>query len=186
MIVTAKLVHSDVSALMRHMEFGSNKAMVRALRDASQAMQTAAVKGVAERVNLTQREIWQDLTLVRPGYAGSNMVAGIRLTKDFWNPSASKFNVVQKPAGAAATIWRGARTTYTGTFLMSARGGSGVFAHVKGADRKTLKKIFGVSASVEVMRPPVRDAVLLSGTTKFLVRFAHYARQVIAKQSFMD
>ena len=79
-----------------------------------------------------------------------------------------------------------ARTTYRHTFLLNgAAGGSGVFSHVAG-DRKKLNKIYGVSASVEVMRPVVRDAVLLAGTTKFLTRFAHYARQVIAKQSFMD
>ena len=128
MIVTARLQHSDISALMRHMTHGSNRAMVRALRDASQAMQTSAVRGVAERVNLTQREIRQDLTKVQPVYAGSMMTAGIRLRKDFWNPSASKFNVVQKPAGVAATIWKGSRTTYQHTFLLQgAAGGSGVF-----------------------------------------------------------
>lgn len=186
MIVTARLQHSDISALMRHMTHGSNRAMVRALRDASQAMQTSAVRGVAERVNLTQREIRQDLTKVQPVYAGSMMTAGIRLRKDFWNPSASKFNVVQKPAGVAATIWKGSRTTYQHTFLLQgAAGGSGVFSHVAG-DRKKLNRIFGVSASVEVMRPIVRDAVLVAGTSKFLTRFAHYARQVISKQSFMN
>ena len=185
MQVSLKLVHSDIAALIKHMEFGSNKAMTRALRDTSQAMETTAVKGIAARVNLTQREIRQDLTQIRPGYAGSTMAAGIRLTKDFWNPSASKFGVVQKKAGVAATIWKGSRTTYRHTFLMrGASGGSGVFSHIAGS--RKLNKIYGVSASVEVMRPPVRDAVLAAGVAKFMTRFAHYAKQVIAKQSFMD